>query len=183
MKKTGIVIVVVLILAVAGYLGYEAFFPKLIAHSITAEESPAWMPNSVDTKIKKIRKPVNEMASAVIKHAHKSNVSIEDVLKAIDEAKEEQAYALLEELNKTEIQSTDQVFNMAKKHFPVDFDVEIFRETFNKKVTLHHIKKGLRYANSYKEREEFDPETAKSVAKQILLQKEAEFNKVVKNNP
>ena len=97
---------------------------------------------------------------------------------AEDETEEEQAYAFLDELNRSEIESPDQVFNMAKRHFPVEFNVEIFRKPFNDKVTIATIRKGVRYANMYKTKEEFDITTAKSVVKQILLQKEEEFRRM-----
>ena len=67
---------------------------------------------------------------------------------------------------------------MAKRHFPVEFDVEIFRSVFNERVDMAMIKKGVRYANMYKNKDEFDSETAKSIAKEILLQKEDEFKKI-----
>ena len=90
--------------------------------------------------------------------------------------------ALLEDLNKSEVTNQDQVFDLCKKHFPVPFDVEVFREPFNERVSIELIRKGIKYANAYYERDEVDAATAKSIAKRILLQKEAEFNRIVKNN-
>jgi hypothetical protein len=37
-------------------------------------------------------------------------------------------------------------------------------------------------ANQYKDQEELDAETAKSILKKVLLQKEEEFNKIVKTS-
>jgi hypothetical protein len=177
MRKISVILGVVVLLFVAGYMAYQVYFPMMVAKSITDEGVP-FVPETVKKRLKKIRKPVNEGAEAVVQTMFKSGVTMEQILKAIDDAKEEQALAMLEELNKTEIKNPDQVFSIAKKHFPVDFDVEIFREPFNKKISMRQIKKGLRYANIYKDREEFDAETAKSIAKRILLQKEDEFRRL-----
>jgi hypothetical protein len=182
MKKLGIFVFTIAGLSALAYYAYQHFLPDVVAHSITSDTEHSWMPFDGNTKIKRIKKPVNEIANAVIKKAHESNISIDDVLRAIDNAKEEQAYALLDELNSTEIESPDQVFTITKKHFPVDFDIEVFRPAFNEKVKIGHIKRGLKLANQYKDQQEIDAETAKSIAKKILLQKEEEFNKIVRSN-
>lgn len=177
MKKIVVLTGAVLFLIIGSYLAYQYYFPVMVAKSLT-DESTRLVPDNIKTRLKKIKKPVNEGADAVVKTMYSSGVTMDQILKAIDDAQEEQAFAMLEELNHTEIKSTDQVFTMAKKHFPVNFDVEVFRKPFNEKVSIRHIKKGIKYANIYREREEFDAATAKSIAKRILLQKEAEFKKV-----
>ncbi len=122
------------------------------------------------------------MAEAVLKLAHDENISIDDIIQAIDDAEEKQAYAFLEELNRTEITDQDQIFTMGKKYFPAKFDVEVFRAPFNEKISVKQIKRGIELANQYKDQEEIDAETAKSIMKKILLQKEEEFNAIVRNN-
>jgi hypothetical protein len=178
MNKPRLYTALVVLVILAGYLAYRMYFPVMIAKSIV-NESSFLVPNSLSEKIKKIRQPVNEGALAVVETMHESGLTIDDILRAIDAANEEQAMALLQDLNETEIKDTDQFFSLVKKHFPVAFDVEIFREPFKEKVSLPQIKKGIRYANRYKERDELDAETAKSIAKRILLQKEEEFKKIV----
>lgn len=180
MKKLSVFLLISGMLVACAYYAYKHYLPSFVAHSITSETDHSWIPFDGDAKIKKIRKPVNEMATEVVRRLHASNISIDDVLKAIDEAKEEQAYAMLDELNRTQTESPDEIFTMAKKYFPVKFDVEIFREPFNQKITEAHVRKALRLANQYKDQEELDAETAKSILKKVLLQKEEEFNKIVK---
>lgn len=177
MKRVGVIVAGGFLVVCAGYMAYQLYFPVMVAKSIV-NETTSFVPENVRTRIQKIRKPVNEGAQSVVETMHKSGVTMDQILKAIDDAEEEQAYALLDELNRTEIENTDQVFNMAKKHFPVDFNVEIFREPFKQKVNLAQVKKAIHYANIYKERDEFDVFTAKTIAKRILLQKEEEFKRV-----
>jgi hypothetical protein len=181
MKKLSLVIGVLVLLGFAGYVAYEVYLPQMIAESITNEPA-SFVPDDIQNRIEKIRKPVNEGAGVVVETMHKSGVTMDQILKAIDDTEEEQAFAFLDELNNSDLQSADQVFTLAKKHFPVDFDVEIFREPFNKKVTMGIIKKGVRYANIYKSKEEFDSGTAKTIIKRILLEKEEEFKRLTKIN-
>jgi hypothetical protein len=179
MKKVRLIVISILLLAFAGYLAYQLYLPVMVAKSFSSDTSPL-LPKDIQVKVEKVKKPVNESAELIVKRIHQSDdVTMDDLLNAIDNVTEEQALAFLDELNKTEIKSTDQVFSMTKKHFPVDFNVEIFREPFSEKASVPLIRKCIKYANIYKRREEIDAETAKSIAKRILLQKEEEFNKLL----
>ena len=169
------------LLGISGYLAYQLYFPVMVANSITSE-STFLVPEKMQTRIKKIKTPVNDGAKTVVETMHRNGVTMDQVLEAIDNAQEEQALALLDELNSAEVTTPDQFFDLCKKHFPVQFDVEVFREPFKEKVGIELIRKGIKYANAYRERDELDAATAKSIAKRILLQKEAEFNRIVKNN-
>lgn len=171
-----------LVLSLGGFVVYKFYLPTIIAKTVVANDLPAIVPSTIKTKIEKARKPINEGAGTVISTIHQSGVSIEQIIKAIDEAKEEQAYAMLDELNSTKITNVDQVFDMGKKYFPVEFDVEIFREAYRKKATLPLIEKAIRYANRYRDEKLMDAQTAKETAKRILKEKESEFNKVVKKS-
>jgi hypothetical protein len=181
MNRYRLYIGAVVILGFAGYLAYQLYFPVMVARSITNETSYL-VPKNVQVRIQKIRKPVNEGAETLVQTMHRSGITIDQILHAIDEATEEQAFSMLDELNGMEIQSADQFFSLAKNHFPVEFDVEVFREPFSEKVNIQLIRKAIKYANIYRKREEFDAETAKSIAKRILLQKEEEFRKIIAKN-
>lgn len=179
MKKVRLYVISILLLACAGYLAYQLYLPVMVAKSFSSTTSKL-LPKDIQRKIEKVRKPVNESAELIVLRLHQSEgVTMDDLLNAIDNVTEDQALAFLDELNKTEIVSTDQVFSMTKKHFPVEFNAEIFRKPFNEKASVPLIRKCIKYANIYKKRDEIDAETAKSIAKRILLQKEEEFNKLL----
>ena len=169
----------VLTLITGAFIVYKYFLPSIIAKTVVSEELPAFVPQHIKQKIQKVNKPLNEGAKSVISTIHHSGITIEQIIKAIDEAKEEQGYAMLEELNRTKITDVDQLFDMGKKYFPVDFDVEVFREEYRKRATLPLIEKAIAYANKYKDEKVMDAQTAKETAKKILLEKEKEFNKIV----
>jgi hypothetical protein len=166
-------------LLIVSAIVYQFFLPNLIAKTLSVEELPSYIPQRIKAKVEKVNKPLNEGARTVISTIHQSNITIEQLLKAIDEAKEEQAYAMLDELNRTKITNVDQLFDMGKRYFPVDFDVEVFREIYRKKATLPLIEKAIVYANKYKDEKLMDAQTAKETAKRILKNKEEEFNRIV----
>jgi len=179
MKKILIgLIALILILVAGGYIVYKFYMDDLVAEAILAKEDvPSFVPAKVKAKIDKYRIPINYGAEEVVKKMHESKISLDQIIKAIDEAPEDQAYALLDELKKTKIKSSNQVFDMVKERFPVPFDIEVFRKPFNEKVDVKIIRKGISYATMHEET--IDVDMAKSVAKKILLQKEKEYNETM----
>jgi cellobiose-specific phosphotransferase system component IIA len=174
-------IIAILVITLSGAIVYKFFLPTIIAKTMASRELPDFIPERVKTKIESVKRPLNENAQTVISTIHKSGITFDQIMIAIDEAKEEQAYAMLEELNRTKITSVDQVFDMGKKYFPVDFDVEVFRAAYRQKASLPLIEKAIQYANNYKNEKLMDTQTAKEIVKQILKTKEDEFNKIISN--
>jgi cobalamin biosynthesis Mg chelatase CobN len=181
LKKTVLVLGLLIALAIGGYIGFKIYMERMIAKAIVStNELPAYLPEKVREKVKKVRIPVNQGADVIINTMHQSKkVTLDQILKAIDNVTEEQAFAMLELLNNTKVENTDQVFDMAKKQFPVDFDVEIFRKAYHEKVSMRLIKKAMVHGNRLKENQDMDFESARSILKQILIQKEKDFTKVV----
>lgn len=182
MKKTLFLLAFLLSLGLLAFVGYKYYLPHVVAKAVTSNDEHIFLPEDVKLKINKIKEPVNNKAAEVIKTIHKSGLTLQQILDAIDDIEEEQALAFLDELNNTELKSTDQIFNIAKKHFPVDFDVEVLRKPFSEKVKLRTIEKAITRGNKLRETNEVDFETLKSIAKKILLQKEEEFNKAIKRD-
>jgi hypothetical protein len=182
MKKilTGVFLVIIL-LGIGGFVVYKYFMADLIADAILSQEDlPSFVPSKVKTKLDKYRVPINFGAEEVIKKMHESKITLDQIITAIDEAPEDQAHALLDELKATKIKSSNQVFDMVKERFPVPFNVEVFRKPFNEKVDVKIIRKGISYATMHAD--DIDIAMAKSVAKKILLQKEKEYNEVMGYN-
>jgi hypothetical protein len=172
MKKTTLLLVLCLAGAVI-YISYIHYMPQLVAQAIIAEKLPAFIPTRVQHKIETVRKPVNESAAGVVEQIHKAHIPINKVLDMIDNTTEAQAYSMLDELTVTPLKTTDQAFDIAKKHISADFDIEVLRKPFNDNIDLKLIKIGIRYGNANRKKE-IDIETAKVIAKQLLLQKEKE---------
>jgi len=181
MKFNRVLLFFIILIALAGgvYLAFKVYMPDVIADAIISDELPTYLPERIQKKVKRVKKPVNEGANAILQTMHKSNVSLEQVLEAIDNVTEEEANALLDSINMYPPQNEDQLFNMAKRQFPVDFDVEVFRKPYKDKVSMRLIKKCVANANRYKQSDEVDFESARSIVKSILIQKEKEFKKLV----
>ncbi len=176
-RKLGWFLVALFIIAGLGYLGYtKLLLPRYVAKIIMDEETtPKYLPNRYEKRLVKSRRRINSGVDSVLVIIHRKNISLDQLLKAIDEVKEEQAYSFLDELNSTTIVSSDQVFDIGKKHFKTDFDIELFRDVFQKKAQVQVIKRGLILANKQRENQDMSPETIRAVAKQILIEKEKKF--------
>lgn len=178
MKKfIGWMIAFLLVAGIASFIFYKFYVPVLVAEAFVEKENPAYIPRFVQARIEEYKAPVNEGASDIIVEIHRADVRLADLLEAIDRADEDQVHMMLDELSQRRITNTNQVFDIAKKYFTVDFDIEVLRKPFNENVDMAMIRKGLKQAAYYRNEDPVDPEMARAVIKQILIQKEKEYQK------
>ena len=176
MKKILLSIVLIaLVLAVGGYLFYHFVMPKLIAEAVVSDSVPNYIPKRFQSKVGAIRAPLNKGTEAMLQTMHESDISLDQILEAVDDISEEQAYGFLDDLTKAKPTNTNEVFDMAKKHFPTDFNPEVFREPFNRNVTMKQINNGIAYANLNRRTNDVDITTAKAIVKKIIIEKEKEL--------
>jgi hypothetical protein len=176
MKKFFLVFIIVGgVLWVGGYFLYTFYFPKFVAQAIISENKPTYLPKRIMNKIDEIRAPINKSTENLLREFQKANVPMTKVYEAIDETSEEDAYALLDEFNHSNLKTSNEAFDIVKKHIHADFDVEQFRKPFNENVDPKMIKRLMRYANMNRQMNEVDIKTAKEVAKQILMEKQKEI--------
>ena len=158
------------------FIGIKRYvLPRYIATIIISDETPQFLPKRLEKKLKTSRKQVNASVDTVLRVMHQKGVTLNQILKAIDDAEEDQVYAFLDELNAGPVLNNDQVFTMAKKYFKTEFDPEIFRPVFHQHVSVDMIKTGLAYANKQREDPEISPETARAILKQLLVEKEKKY--------
>lgn len=176
MKKFLIwVLALFIVFAVAGIIFYKVYLPGLVAEAIAEDQTPGYVPRFVEVRMKKYKAPLNKGAGDVIREIHESNVSLEQVLQAIDRTEPEQVHAALDELGNSNPKTTDEVFDIASKYVNADFNVEILRKPFNENVNMSMVKRAMGYAEGYRNDDTIDPEMAKAVAKKLLIQKEKEY--------
>lgn len=176
MKKIVIpVILVVALLCMGGYYLYHVYFPALVAHAFVTESMPGYVPKRIQTRIQAISVPINKGTEAMLQEMHASDISMEQIISVLDGIEEQKAYGMLDELNSKKAKTTNEVFNVARKHITADFDVEVFRKPFNDHVTMKQINVAIHYANQNRKTHDVDFVTAKAIIKKILLQKEKEF--------
>lgn len=169
-------ILIVSVLSIGGYFLYRFYITDFIAEAIVSESLPGYIPKRIQNKIEEIRAPLNKGTEGMLKNMRASHISMDQVLEVVDKTTEEQAYALLNELNKIKPKNTNEVFDVAKKHFTTDFDVEVFRKTFNDHIEMKQVRKAIFYANLNRRSKDVDITTAKVIVKKILLQKEKEYD-------
>jgi hypothetical protein len=180
MKKVIIIASIVAAVCVAAaYIFYTYYLPGLMAQAIVAEEIPGYVPRHIRGRIAALREPVNKGAGDVVAEMRKADIPMEKIFSMIDNTTEAQAYSMLEELNGTKLTSTDQVFDIAKKYFPAEFDIEVLRKPFNENLNMKMIKKGIRFGNTNRKTKDVDIEIVKALAKEVLHEKEQELR--VKN--
>lgn len=176
MNKVLVTAIVLIVLAFGGYSLYQILMPKMVAEAVVSESLPGYIPKRLKTRVESMRAPINNGAEAMMKKMHESNVSVDQVLEAVDDISEAQAYAFLDELNKREPKNTNEVFDVAKKHFSPTFDLEIFRQPFNQYFEMKQVKKAIAYANFNRKSNDVDISTAKAILKKIIIEKEKEVS-------
>lgn len=167
---------IAIVLGLGGLFLYKYYLPGMIGEAVVKDEIPAYVPDYMKSKMVKYKAPLNKGADDVIRQIHQANVPLDQVLGAIDKTDEAQINAMISEIQMSDVQSTDQVFNIAKRHLDPGFDIEVLREPFNKNVNIKMIRKALDESNQNAERT-VDTDMAKAILKNILVQKEHEYNR------
>lgn len=165
---------ILLFLSIGGYYLYRAVMPEIIAEAVVSDSMPGYIPKRLQPRVEAIRKPINKGTQAMIETMHDSGISLGEVLKAVDNITENQAYAFLDEIDQNHPTSSDEVFDVAKKYFPTDFDAEVFREPFMKHFEMKQIRNAIAYANLNRKSNDVDLPTAKAILKKIIIEKEKE---------
>jgi hypothetical protein len=162
-------------LALVAYVLYYFYFPQIIANAIVTDELPGYIPRRILNHIDHYRIPINKGSEDLVREIHLAKIPMQKILSAIDATSEDEAYNLLDDLNATSVKNTDQVFDIIKKHFDTDFDVEVFRKPFTENVDMKMVRKGMKYANTNRKTKDVDVETARAIIKQVLINKEKEL--------
>lgn len=167
---------ILLCVSIGGYYLYRTMMPEIIAEAMVSDSMPEYIPKRLQPRVEAIRRPINKGTQAMIERMHDSEIPLEEVLRAVDDITEDQAYAFLDEIDETGPTSTDEIFDVAKKHFRTDFDTEIFREPFKKHFDMNQIRNGIEYANLNRRSNDIDIATAKAILKKIIIEKEKEVS-------
>jgi len=181
-KKT----LIVLILLLIGVVGYRAFtkyyIPKLVVSSLTKNDSTNFLlPKSIKRKINKGKKNVVPLTDSLVYIAHRQNITIEDILREIDKLEEDEVNWFHDELKSRRIKNADELFDFAKSSFNPAFDVESFRPIFKDNFTFSKYQELLEKSSKARENLLYDFDVAKLIAKQLVLDREEKFNSHFKN--
>ncbi|MBX2966263.1 MAG: hypothetical protein KF845_08975 [Cyclobacteriaceae bacterium] len=182
-KKVAALLIILISALVISYIVYKRYAPEIIANELLKETEPAFLPKKVTEKIKEVKVQTNHLSVGIIKDIHKSNITLDQILKSLDEVTEDKADLLLYEINNLgQLKSSDQVFDLIKKHFPADYDIESLREPFRDKADVQKLQTLIQKANEYRNNNLINFESVKAIIKRILIEKEKEFNKHIETN-
>jgi hypothetical protein len=181
-KRLLVTLLIVTLLSIGCYALYRILMPKLIARAVVSEAMPDYIPKRLQARMEAIRTPINGGTEAMVQKMHDSNIPLKEVLDAVDDITEDQAYEFLDEINQKKPSNTDQVFDLAKKHFVTRFDPEVFRKPFNEHFKMKQLNSALAYANMNRKYNDIDIVTAKAILKRIIIEKEREVRTSVSSN-
>ena len=167
--------IVIAVLGTGGYLLYRSYMTDIIARAVVSDSLPPYIPKRLQTRIEIIRKPLNKGTEAMLQKMHASRIPLDRVLEAVDKTTEDDANAFLDELNNTQLLNSDQVFDIAKKHFPADFDVEVFRGPFKEHFQMNQIRGAIALANKNRKEKNIDIKWAREILKKIIADKDREM--------
>lgn len=176
-------LVIVLIFGLVGFVLYKYYLPDVIATAISAETIPSYVPESVKTKMQRYKEPLNESTESIITSVHKNNVAFEEVMTTIDRVDEQTIVAALEDVKMRRPKTTNETFDIIKKYIPANgYDAEVFRSAFNENVNMPLIRKAIEHSKQPGALAEMEPEMVKAVVKNLLIQKEKEYQQKMAND-
>ncbi|MEQ8475259.1 hypothetical protein [Fulvivirga sp.] len=176
-KKIMISLAVILILAIAGgFYFYKKEVPKMAAKAIVKGEYSPLVPKKIQTKVNAARQEVNEKVEKTLIVSMSNDITIEQLFAAIDQVEKqevEKVYDLIKEKNITDPQ---EAFKVAYDNIKIEaFDPLVLKPAYDDIIKKHHVLMGLNLIEKYNLFETLDVAMARSIAKQILLQKKEEI--------
>lgn len=170
------------VLAISGVVFYYYFLPGYAASIILREDIPGYIPNQYSAKIEEIKKPVAMYSKDVFKIADSLDLSLEFILKVIDDTDSKEimdVYYLLEHKN---ITNSEEVYNTIVDNVTfTGFDPDHFKGAFIKFATPGRINRLLRYAEGHEFATSIGPDVSKKIAKQLAIKHYAEREKEIKS--
>ena len=176
MKKFLIwVLSIIIIGALLAYGFYRFYLPDVVVNAITSgDELPDYLPENIRNKIAPYKEAVNKSADQVIHELHEHDIPVTEFIEAINQVYPQHIQAAVDEAKTQNVRTTDEAFDIIKKHFPAEFDLEPLREPFNDNVNMKMINKALSGLNANKNAE-IDLDMTKEIATKVLTQKEKEY--------
>lgn len=182
-KKISILLAGFLVVAcLACFIFYRFFLHSFIANAIqTDPENSAFIPDRIKPKVVKARAKLNEEINGIPLILDSLDLDFDDLLFIVETINSDEVLNALDELSKTDLKTTDQAFNILKKNIHVaGYNLEIFRGTFRKKVTLDKIKRGLKTIADNQLTTSMSVPVARRTVIQILLDNRVKIESILK---
>ena len=178
MKKKiliGLGIAVVMVLLGSFYF-YKKVVPEMAAKAIVKGEYSAFVPKKIQRKVNAMREKVNKPIDKALVATASSGITLEQLFAAIDQVDKQEVettYNLIKEQNVTDPQKA---FDIAYTNISIEaFDPMILKPVYDEIIKKEQILMGINVIESNNLLENLDMQMARSIAKQILMQKQDEI--------
>jgi Tfp pilus assembly protein PilE len=177
-KKLLIFVVIIAVLGLVFYGGYRFYLPTMIANTLTSDQPSPLVPAAMQEEVSKLKSKVKREIKKLPAFLKQNNIEYKDLLNIVDRARPRDLMAAYREIASTRITSTNQVFNIGKKHIKIKgYDLEIFRRPFNQKLTVEDIQRGLLKIQQNKTLTAMSIPVAKETVKEILESSRSEVQR------
>ncbi len=155
---------------------YKERLPQAVADAIVKDEYPAIVPEKVVKKIKVASKEVNTRLETVITTTETQGITIDQLIQAVDEVKEDEVRKTLDILYNTDLRSADQLFDIGIENIHIQaFDPAVLRESFVNNVKMKKVEKALKYIKDNELADALSPDVARETIKRMILTKQEEI--------
>lgn len=176
MKKLTTFIIVLIVLASAGYLIYQFYLPKVVANALTSDDGMKMMPLKVKEEVEELKVQVSENMDKLPQLMEESKIEYEDLITIIDEADPDQFIETLEELKLNQWETADDAFDIAMKNIDIDgYDLEKFRTAFKNNASKEKIAQWVSMVEENELLTSLSIPMAKEIAKRVLESKKEEI--------
>ncbi len=159
-------------------VGYYYVYPRMVAEAIVSKKYTSIIPMQYRDQFNSISDTINVRVSKMMQFSEEKGITIDDLLLAIDEIKEDDVRDALNELNETDLKSIEHVYMIGRKHIDFKaFDPDLLKSAFLEHVKMHHVERGLKYIKKHDLENQLDAPSGRRIAKQIIIQKKDKIMK------
>ena len=177
-KKLLIFALIIAVLGLVLFAGYRFYLPTMIAETLTSDHAPLFVPDAMQEEVAKLKTSVDREIKKLPVFLKQYNIEYKDLITIIDRARPRDLMSAYREIASTRITSTNQVFNIGKKHIKIKgYDLEVFRRPFNQKLTVEDIEKGLLKIQKNQSLTAMSIPVAKETLKKVLESSEPEVQR------
>jgi hypothetical protein len=168
--------ITLLIAIIGGFYFYKKVVPEMAAKAIVKGEYSPIVPKKIQNKVNAVRKTVNTRIDKAFDITTSNGITIDQLFAAIDQVDKqevEKTYSLMKEKNVTDPQ---EAFKIAYANITIEaFDPMILKPVYDEIIKKEHILRGYNIIEKNNLLENLDMQMIRSVAKQILIQKQEEI--------
>lgn len=168
--------VTLLIIIIAGFYFYKKVVPEMAAKAIVKGEYSVLVPKKIQKKVNAVRGKVNNRVEKALMATSSNGVTIDQIFEAIDQVDKSEIEKTYNIISSEKITDPHEAFKIAYENIKIEaFDPMILKPVYDEIINKGHIQMGINVIKNNNLLENLDMQMARSVAKQIILQKKEEI--------